>query len=198
MPEDWKERLKRIMSERKLDMKELSLRAGLGETWVRDALQRAGGKGGVNVQKLAALADALGMTLGELYEGDEALFQRIPICGYVDAGEDWKVGDGGRIELRLDPGEPIAIEVRGNSMAPIYRNGDLLIGVRHIGEQFDNLIGQDCIIVTADGGRYIKFLARGSIRGRFNLRSFVPGESDIENAKLSWVAPISWIRRGRR
>lgn len=181
------------MDERKLDMKELSLLAGLGETAVRDALKRTGD---VKASTLQAIADALGLSLSELYEGDEALFQRIPMVGYLSADEQWKALDEREpIELRLD-GEALAIEVRGNALlAGGYRHGDLIIGVRHVSGRYDNYIGLDCIVQTEDGERYIKYLARGTMRGRYNLRSYNPAEKDVENVQLQWVAPISWIRR---
>ena len=39
---DWRDRLKKIIQQRGLTMKELSLAAGLGETAVRDMLQKVG------------------------------------------------------------------------------------------------------------------------------------------------------------
>jgi transcriptional regulator with XRE-family HTH domain len=182
------------MFERDLDMKELSLLAGLGETAVRDALKRTGD---VKASTLQAIADALGMSLAELYEGDETLFQRIPVVGYLTAHEEWKEREAREpIDLHIE-GEALAIEVRDNSLAPVYRNGDMLIGVIRKGGRYDNYVGLDCIVKTAEGERYIKYLARGTMRGRFNLRSYDASQKDVENAHLEWVAPIAWIRRFR-
>lgn len=195
MKETWKERLQRIMAERDLDMKELSLLAGLGETAVRDALKRTGD---VKASTLRAIAEALSLSLAELYEGDESLYQRIPMLGYLTADEQWKpfADKQDEVEMRAD-GHAIGLEVRGNALAPSYRNGDLIIGIRRTGGRYDNFIGLDCIVETEEGERYLKFLARGSMRGRFNLRSYDPAEKDIENVQLQWVAPVAWIRRFR-
>lgn len=83
-------------------------------------------------------------------------------------------------------------------MAPVYREGDLLIGAKRTGKSADNLLGLDCIVVTEDGERYVKFLARGTARGAFNLRSYNPAHKDIENVRLSWAAPILWVKRSQR
>lgn len=197
MSETWRARLKRIIEERGLDMKNLSRSAGLGETAVRDWLERDQTP---KVSSLAAVGDVLGMSLDEIYAGEAGAAQRIPIIGAVAAGEGWTTFDDGlgEIEVRVEGGEPVALEVRGDSMAPVYRDGDLLIGAKRSGERADNLIGLDCIVMTDGGARYVKFLARGTVRGRFNLRSYNPAQKDIENVKLAWAAPILWVKRGQR
>ena len=178
-------------------MKELSLAAGKGETFVRDLLEKGTDP---RTENLKALAEALGMTLSELYEGDAAMFQKIRIVGHVVGNGGWAAEDrktsSNAVEFRVDGGEPIAVLVAGNDMFPAYRDGDLLIGARFAGASADNLIGRECIILTEDGQRHIRFLARGFSRGKFNLRSYNPIENDIENVKLKWVAPILWIKRG--
>lgn len=198
MTYSWRQRLQSIMDERGLSMKELSLAAGLGETAVRDLLQR---KQSPRIDTLQALATALGMSVSQLYEGDEGVFQKIPVIGSTASGEAWDGNINGKPigeeDLRID-GEAVALEVRGHVLMPHYRDGDLIIGVKRGGNAVDNLIGMDCIIVTEDGSRYVKFLGRGSMRGRYNLRSFDPSQPDITNVRIMWAAPIAWIRRGAR
>lgn len=138
------------------------------------------------------------MSLAELYDGEALVFQRIPVIGAVAAGEGWEPFDDelGEIELKMD-GEAVALEVRGDSMFPVYRNGDLLIGTKRAGPRADNLVGLDCIVMTDDGKRYVKFLSRGSMSGRFHLRSYNPAHRDVENVKIAWAAPIVWVKRSQ-
>jgi transcriptional regulator with XRE-family HTH domain len=82
---------------------------------------------------LAAMAELAGV--------DESAFvyrltasNLIPVVGYAAGGEEWSPvddyapGDGMEpVELGLGDADPIAIMVRGESMAPVYRNGDVLI-----------------------------------------------------------------------
>lgn len=134
--------------------------------------------------------------------GDERPKISVPVIGIVSAGEGWIAADGARfdpIEFALsDPGETIGIEVRGDSMKPVYRNGDLLICRMHEGRNFDNLVGLDCVVCTTEGVGYIKILRRGSRPFRYNLKSYDPHVDDVENVQLKWAAPVVWIkRRGR-
>lgn len=194
---DWRKTIVHLMRERGLNMKQLSRLAGRGETFVRDVLDY---EKYPRLSNVIALADALGVSVGQLIVGDQPDFQSIPIIGRVAAGEGWNaVNDRlGEIELRVEGGEPVALEVSGDSMKPVYRNGDLLIGAKRAGTTADNLIGLDCIVLTEDGDKYVKFLARGSVRGKFHLRSYNPAQKDVENVKLAWAAPIIWVRRTQR
>jgi phage repressor protein C with HTH and peptisase S24 domain len=196
METGWRLRLRNLIAERRLSMKELSLAAGLGETAVRDILER---RGDPRISTLHAVAGAIGTSLAELYLGDEGTYQRIKVLGAVTDGEAWMpvVGSPTEIDVKVDGGEPIAVEVRGHSMFPAYRNGDLLIGSRQVVTHADNLIGLDCIVMTDTGERHVKILAKAAIRGRFNLRSYNPKHKDVENVKLAWAAPIVWIKRGQ-
>jgi len=195
--QDWRKTIVHLMRERGLNMKQLSRLAGRGETFVRDVLDY---EKDPRLSNVMALADALGVSVGQLIVGDQPDFQSIPIIGRVAAGEGWNaVNDRlGEIELRVEGGEPVALEVSGDSMKPVYRNGDLLIGAKCAGTTADNLIGLDCIVLTEDGDKYVKFLARGSVRGKFHLRSYNPAQKDVENVKLAWAAPIIWVRRTQR
>jgi phage repressor protein C with HTH and peptisase S24 domain len=200
MSPTWRDRLQRAMLARNFNMKELSLASGLGETAVRDALKR---RSAPSVATLGPIAKALGMSLDELLEGDATPVLSIPILGAVSAGEGWvSFNDANaralpRLEAKID-GNAVALEVRSDSMAPAYRNGDYIIGSKRAGASADNLIGLDCIILTDKGERYVKYLAGGTARGRFNLRSYNPSHKDVENVKLVWVAPILWVRRSQK
>ncbi len=68
MTDDWKIRLSQEIERQGLDMKAVSLRAGLGETYVRDALKR--GRGG-KLPQLAKIAVAIGRSLDWLIAGAE-------------------------------------------------------------------------------------------------------------------------------
>ncbi len=196
---DWRTRLKTIIDETPgLTMKSLSLRAGLGATALHDILRRGTSP---SVDTLVAVAKVLGIKPSQLIDGDENIKLTIPVVGIVSAGEGWTpVDDGvdGNVEFELGAHDTIAVEVRGDSMAPVYRNGDMLICHRRFGPNADNLIGLDCVIRTAKGDNFVKILKRGSRPNRFNLKSYNPVVDDIEEVALAWVAPVAWIKRGAR
>jgi SOS-response transcriptional repressor LexA len=202
MANDWRSRLKRLIDETPgLTMKAVSLRANLGATAVHDILERGSDP---KVSTLVAISSALGIPvtalLGEEHDHKPA---SIPIVGFVSAGEGWTpidnaTGPEDKVDFDLGAHDTIGIEVRGDSMSPVYRNGDFLICYRQFGPNADNCIGLDCVVRTADARHFVKILKRGSRPGRFNLKSYNPLVDDIENVALSWAAPVAWVRRSGR
>jgi len=180
-------------------MKQLSLAAGLGETAVRDMLEKVTSP---RVETVTAIAEQLGITLNELLEGRNEGARRVPVVGYVSAGEGWAPFDGDgpvdEVEINIGGGEAVALVVRGSSMAPVYRDGDILIGTKRATANAHNLVGTDCIIETKAGERYLKFLAKGTIRNRFNLKSYNPAHEDVVNVEIAWAAPVSVVLRSAR
>ncbi len=63
MEQTWKTRLERLMRLKGFNMKSLSLKAELGETYVRDILKRGRDPG---IEKMRALANVLGVRLNEI------------------------------------------------------------------------------------------------------------------------------------
>lgn len=89
MDDQWKSRLEAEMARQGLDMKALSVRAGLGETYVRDALKR--GRGG-SLPALNKLAGALGRSLDWLIAGKETA-QEPPTTRRFDTSVDRRLVD---------------------------------------------------------------------------------------------------------
>lgn len=196
MDEKWRERLVRCMIASGYNRKSLSKAAGRGETFVRDLLRGHS----PTVDSLVDVCRVLGVTVAYILDGEAPTFQKVVVIGHAAVAESWTpFEEGGAansdVELRMEGGEAIAVEVQGDAMLPAYRNRDVLIGAKSVGKNVDNMIGLDCIVETDDGRRYIKTLQRGVARGTYNLRSLVPGKPDIEAIKVAWVAPITWIRR---
>lgn len=193
----WRKKIKDEMDLRGINPKELSRAVGRNERLIYDLLSTTDNP---RVDTLEAVAHALGHDLQWLLLDSAQTAHTIPILGCVSAGDGWMIYTDGLDEITMEtsPGEAIAVEVKGDSMAPIYRNGEVLIGVKRMGETINRLIGLDCIIETDVDARYVKFLQRGTMRGRFNLRSYNPVNVDIENVRVRWAAPIEWVRRLQR
>ena len=146
------------------------------------------------------LADSLGVTESWLrFEVGPAVV-RIPVVGRVAAGEsflpfdDNPLGSGyDEIEFTLDDADPIAIEVRGESMLPVYRPGDYLLCSRRRGVEIQQCLNKDCVVKTDQGEGYVKKLMNGATPGTFTLLSY--NASPIENVRLLWAAPIIWVKR---
>lgn len=183
------------MEEAGFSMKRLSLKAGRGESFVRDLVNRDRTP---SIENLKAIADALGVSPNWLLSGDDQLRLKVPVVGFASAGEGWTPFDDaqlGAVEFELDAPEYIAIEVRGDSMSPVFRDGDTLFCRRRLGAHVDNYIGLECVLRTSNAEHFVKILTRGGKPGTFNLRSYNPHFRDIEDVTLEWAAPIVWIKR---
>ena len=125
MREDWKTRLRRLIDDRKLSMKSASLNADLGETFVRDILER---ERDPSVGKLTKLAETLGLTIGELLDGvgvrpepeSEGVreLERVSNDEIFEQDPDFSEDDNSRAAFRalkrqLGPGEVVERDARG-------------------------------------------------------------------------------------
>lgn len=119
----------------------------------------------------------------------------VRVMGRIGAGAEItpdleQVPDDGldEVELPVPIGaDAVAFEVAGNSMAPRYDPGTLIICSTRPrdAEQF---LGYEVAVRTADGRRYLKKLRPGTRRGIFTLESF--NAEPIENAKVVWIGEI--------
>ena len=194
----WSKRLLKALSWKGWSQRELARRAGLDEQKVYKYLQ-----GKVDQPRgdtLLRLADTLGVTESWLrYEVGSAVIN-IPVVGRVASGENFVPFDdapmgGGYEELvfnLVDP-DPIAVEVRGESMLPVYRPGDYLICSRRRGTDMQEALDKDCVLKTTENEGYIKKLVHGSRANTYTLVSY--NAAPIENQTLLWAAPIVWVKR---
>lgn len=200
MESAWKKRLTAAMKARKYPAKRLSLDAGLNETYIRDMLKEGADP---TLTKLLQVFETLRVSPSEILEGTEPAPQSIQVIGYAGGGEEWTPVDQAAqgadyedtIDIDLSDADPIAIRVRGHSMAPVYRDGDHLVCSRQRGANIENALNRDCVVKTADERCYVKMVAKGAARGTYRLRSYNPAYEDLEDQRLEWAAPVIWIRR---
>jgi len=200
--ENWAIRVERKRKELGWTKAELARRADIEPSLLRHYLS---GHGIANprdpgmFERLAAAlrVDEIWLRLGT---GPETV--EIPLLGYTAAGESWMAFDGDApdpgetVSFTLAGADPIAIEVRGSSMSPVYRDGDRLLCSRHEGIDLERVIGKDCVVCTDTGERLLKQVHRGPRPHTFRLRSFNPDYADLDGIRLAWAAPVIWIRRG--
>lgn len=140
--------------------------------------------------------------LGSAYKQDTT--RTIPVVGYVGAGEmivafdDHALGDGLR-EIEAPPGADgdFAVEVRGHSMHPRFRDGDCLVYDRERGTNTDDCIGRECVVALASGELVVKLCEKGSRKGTLTLISINTQTPAMQNVAIQWAAPITWIRPRR-
>lgn len=186
-----RETLRRIMDEKGEKPTSLSLKVGRNRTLVKDLLEKARD---VQVGTLSKLAGALDVPLSDLLAAP-----RVPVVGYIGAGGEVIYEDVGNEEQVARPpaisGSVIALEVRGSSMLPKYKDGDIIYIQRQHDGVLPDYIGEDCAVRVEGGETYIKQLMRGSEEGLFTLLSL--NASPIENVRVEWATPVLFIMPAR-
>ncbi|WP_406720412.1 LexA family transcriptional regulator [Thioclava litoralis] len=154
-----------------------------------------------NVDDALKLIRAFGVTPEEFYAGH---FSNQPhttaIPGKVGAGAPVHLTDdhakgGGLYEVITPPQligkHAVAVEVEGDSMEPVYSEGDLLFYIRETHEGVPiEAINRKVIAQTADGKVWVKLLKHGSTAGKFNLLSINPTGDNMHDVNLTWASPV--------
>lgn len=150
-----------------LNMKQLSLKAGLGETAIRDLFQ--GRSGSARIETGEKIAAALGCTLRDLLAPPHEHTQRnvvpLPIIGAVEAGV-WKEAiEWPRSDWQYEPvpDDPrfagytrFGLQVRGRSMNQLYRDGDFVVCVPMIELQEKPEPGRRYVVYRIDSNGNIE------------------------------------------
>lgn len=121
-----------------------------------------------------------------------------PIIGIAGAGPNGAVQfvdpQGPIGEAPTPPGasvKTVALEVRGDSMTGVANDGWLIYYDDRREPPGDEMIGELCVVAVKDGATLVKFLHRGSRRGRFNLES--TGAPTMRDQAIAWAALVTAI-----
>ena len=136
----------------------------------------------------------------EIAAGREARAARaaVPLLGFAQAGRNGFFDDAGfpagegwdEVEAPGAGEGTYALEIAGDSMAPLYREGDRVI-VRPLSEPPRR--GDRVVVKTTGGEVMAKEVARVTGK-RLTLRSVNPAHGDrtVEWSEVAWVARILW------
>jgi phage repressor protein C with HTH and peptisase S24 domain len=171
---------------------------GRGGTLVKDIL--SGKSQNPTLESIREIADALGASVDDFLGGDG-----VPVVGFVGAGgevvfeDDFQKGDG---LYRVDglPDMPIGmigLEVRGDSMLPLFRNGYVAF-IHRDSDQVEDAALQDWAIArVTDGRTLLKQIRRSAQPGLYDLLSL--NADPIEAVELNWATPVrGWVTRAGR
>lgn len=186
-----RETLRRIMDRKGVKPTTLSLQVGNNRTLVKDLLEKGRD---VQLGTLTKLAGALDVDLSELLAAP-----RVTVAGYIGAGGEIIFEDLGSEETVIRPpgisGPLVALVVRGSSMLPKYKDGDIIYIQRQHDGWLPDYIGEDCAVRLTTGETYIKQLMAGSDAGKFTLLSLnAPPMLDVE---IEWATPVLFIMPAR-
>jgi len=152
------------------------------------------GETGLDPEWLKALAKALECRPIDLVPDLGEASIAVPLLGYVGAGEKVFNYDDGELErVEPPPAQSFAVRVRGDSMWPAYREGDLLFYLPS--DTFDpqKCLYRDCIVQVLEGPTYVKRIIPGPEPGTYTLTSYRAPE--IIGVKIQWASPVLWIKR---
>ena len=189
-----KHRLKEIMRQKGITQEQLADMVEAHPMTISKLVRGTMRLSDVWVEKIAT---ALNISPAELFE----VPRTVPVVGYVGAGDeiipidDHALGAGlDEVELPLPLGkDAVAVIVRGNSMYPAYREGDIIVYEKKFEGDLTPLIGRECIVRLEDGRSYVKELARGSGPGLWTLISH--NAPPIPDVRLAWAAPVTFVKR---
>ncbi|MFP1632848.1 S24 family peptidase [Zhengella sp. ZM62] len=185
----------------------LARRAGLDSTAFNRS-KRLSGDGRPrwpSTESIAKILSATGTSLGEFMKlldagpaGGYGAPARVPLLGVAQAGAGGFFDDAGFpagqgldiVDFPVQPGEGVyALEVQGDSMLPVYRDGDRLIV--QPGAQCRK--GDRVVVRTRGGEVMAKVLARQG-RTELELASLNPDHPPrvLDQGDVDWMARILW------
>ena len=156
-------------------------------------------------ESLAKVLKATGATLDEFVDlvdaqtaGPRQAPRPIPLIGLTQAGGGGFFDDGGfpvgggwdQIRFpRVDDGNAYALEVTGDSMQPLYRDGDILI----VSPNSPPRKGDRVVVRTIEGEVLAKILVRRTAK-TIELASFNPAHANLvfPVERVEWLARIVW------
>ncbi|MFC0218572.1 phage repressor protein C with HTH and peptisase S24 domain [Pseudochelatococcus lubricantis] len=156
-----------------------------------------------STESIAKVLDATGASLDEFMalvsrHGRYTSTRNLPLIGFAQAGKGGFFDDGGFPvggswdEVAFpDMGEDkvFALEISGDSMLPIYRDGDVII----VSPTASVRRGDRVVVRTAQGEVMAKELKRRTAR-TVELRSFNPEHEDrvLAESDIAWIARVIW------
>ena len=156
-----------------------------------------------STESIAKVLQATGATLDEFMalvsaKGAASARKLRPLIGLAQAGAGGFFDDAGfatgsgwdEIDFLADADEhSYALEISGDSMAPVYRDGDVVV----VSPSAAVRKGDRVVVKTASGDILARELKRQTAR-TIELRSFNPAYPDLSLRKneVSWMPRILW------
>ncbi len=183
----------------------LARRSGLDPTTFTKSkrITKEGKQRWPSTESVAKILSATGDSLAEFVarmgeENASALAQRVPVIGYAQAGDKgyfdaagYPTGSGWDEVLFPQIGvlHAFALEISGDSMEPIYRDGDTII----VSPGAEIRRGDRVVVKTRDGEVMVKVLARQSARKveLMSLNREHPNRTLVVS-QIDWIARIVW------
>lgn len=186
-------RIREIRLSKGLTLEQLADMAGISRSYLNE--MELGAKN-INNVRLQQVARALGVTASDLVA---RTVLPVSVAGRVGAGarvplvDAYEKGDGlyhVACPPQLVGRHVVAVEVEGDSMAPMYQPGHILFFSRATPSGIlESDVGSPCVVEDANGMAWVKMVKRGSTPGLWNLISL------NQTSESVWDKPIRWASR---
>lgn len=156
-----------------------------------------------STESISKILNATGASLVELIglmgeENANVFAQRVPVIGSAQAGQEgyfddagYPVGGGWDEVVFPNIGDPhaYALEVSGDSMEPVYRDGDIII----VSPEANIRRGDRVVLKTTDGEVMAKQLVRQTAK-KIELMSVNRSHQDrsLQAEQVLWMSRIIW------
>lgn len=187
----FRENLRKAMERKGIKPTTLSLAIGDNKSLVKSIFDR---NSDIKIGTLSKLAGVLDVSLEVLLAAPP-----IAIVGYIGAGGEVIFNEFESDDYAPRPpaisGKLEALVVRGDSMLPKYKDGDIIYIQKSHDGVLDDYLNEDCAVRLRSGETYIKQLIKGSEPKRFTLLSL--NAPPIVNVEVEWATPIAFILPAR-
>ncbi|MDH3472219.1 MAG: helix-turn-helix transcriptional regulator [Rhodospirillales bacterium] len=183
----------------------LARRSGLDPTTFNKSkrVTKEGKQRWPSTESIAKTLESTGASFAEFVslideQSGGGLVRRVPVIGYAQAGAagyfddaGYPSGSGWDEVLFPQVGDPhaYALEISGESMEPVYRDGDIII----VSPAASIRRGDRVVVKTRNGEVMAKQLARQSAL-KVELSSINPGHPDrsLDTSEIAWMSRIVW------
>jgi phage repressor protein C with HTH and peptisase S24 domain len=194
-----------LARERGLSASGLARRAKLDPTTFNKSkrVTRDGRPRWPSTESIAKILEATGATMSEftsfIDEGQRSgSYQNVPLLGFAQAGSHGFFDDagypagGGWDEVNFpEIGDPhaYALEISGDSMEPVYRDGDIIIVCPQV-----SIRRGDRVVAKTRGGEVMAKMLKRRTANTVELKSLNPEHDDrtISAEEIDWLARIVW------
>lgn len=194
----FKEALERALGETGKTLRSVAVASGVSYDQLKNLKQ--GKAQTTNVDDAVKVAKAFGVTVENLMAGNlsgapatVAVAGRVGAGAHVELEDAFEKGDGlyhVACPPQLQPRGIVAVEVVGDSMAPIYSPGAILFYSRDAIGVPTEAIGSICVCEDETGKAWVKVVKTGSQEGTFSLISVNPEAENMHGVKLKWAAKV--------
>lgn len=192
------DRFKSAREAAKFSQSSLAKRAGVSQQLIGE-IERGAVLSTKSIHKIANALNVSANFLDPEIPATQSGRHIVQVIGYVGAGaEIFTIDDhhkgAGLEEVEAPAGagpSVVALRVRGTSMTPAYKDGDIIFYETKETGDLAHLAGRDCVIHLEDGRTFLKELRRSN--GDYWLHSH--NADPILHPVISWAARVRWVEK---